>query len=992
MEDLSLAVHRTIVAVDVEGFGNQQRTNRIQLAVRDGLYRAVRQAFVQAGIPWTERDHEDRGDGIFLLVGSEVPKGRFVESLLPALVQAIQDHNDGLPDLERIRLRLALHAGEVNYDRHGATAASINLTFRLLDCAPVKEALARSPGVLAVITSSWFFEEVVRHSAVDAAAYHRVPVMVKETATTGWVCLPDYKDWSGPTPVAAVTTYRVPEDQLGRCRQALVLAHQAALTEPITPARELPAGLRMPMLGEGYIDHRIRAAVINSAAEPGSESWWARLPVRDGACRFLLTQLTAPAARAAPLILLGQPGSGKSVLTRILAARLAAAALLPIRVELRQVSAVAELQDQIEFAVRSATGEIVSWPQLAQSAVGTLPVVIFDGLDELLQATGVAHNDFLLRVQAFQEREARLRRPLAVIVTSRTAITDRAMIPDGATAIQLEPFDEQQVRAWLEVWERVNMTPLAGRGMRPLPAEVALNYPELAEQPLLLLMLALYDADTSALQRRSATLGRTELYGQLLRDFARREVRKHVSALPEAELEEAVEAELLRLSVVAFAMFNRGSQWVLEADLESDFSALLADPLLADPQLPGSARWPFPLDQANQANRAQLTIGRFFFVQESLATQDHRQLRAYEFLHATFGEFLVAWLAVRALVQTAAAGTAAAAPHGGTDDDMLYALLSFAALTARSPIVGFVGDLFDRLDPSARAAVADLVLALHTRALFPRADADYRSYQPVALNVITRHAAWSANLVVLAVLAAGKVTGRQLFPDQPDTVVRWREEAMIWRSQLSGLGWSGLHETISLDRIWDGQRREIQLSRNDGTSEEAEPDIYWVYSIPPGTATGKGVFGARSHNSRMMRRKINFACNMSEDTMAHGLLPVSSAFPAVANVFVVIGEDRVISAAHALLAALYAPYKDGAREDSAYNDLAYVADKLAHTPDMNSDNSFLKAALAVLISAVQRGVAPLASLRPFAGLTSDGHDPELTELLTCLRELLAGHA
>jgi hypothetical protein len=984
MEDLSPAVHRTIVAVDVEGFGNRYRTNRNQLTVRDGLYRAMLRAFGRAGIPWTDCDHEDRGDGMFLLVGPEVPKARFVESLLPALVQAIQEHNDGLPDPERIRLRLALHAGEVNYDLHGATAASINLTFRLLDCGPVKEALASSPGVLAVIISSWFFEEVVWHSVVDATAYHRVPVMVKETATTGWVCLPDFKDWPGPAPVATAATYRVPEDQLGRCRQALVLAHQAALTEPIMPTRELPAGLRIPTLGEGYIDHRIRAAEINSAAEPGSESWWARLPVHDDACRFLLTELTAPTARTVPLILLGQPGSGKSVLTRVLAARLATAGLLPIRVELRQVSAVAELQDQIEFAVRSATGEIVSWPQLAQSAVGTLPVVIFDGLDELLQATGVAHNDFLLRVQAFQEREARLRRPLAVIVTSRTAITDRAMIPDGATAVQLEPFDEQQIRAWLDVWERVNMRPLAGRGMRPLPVEVALNYPELAEQPLLLLMLALYDADTGALQRRSATLGRTELYGQLLRDFARREVRKHVSALPEAELEQAVEAELLRLSVVAFAMFNRGSQWVLEADLDADFSALLANP-----QLPGSARWPFPLDQAN---RAQLTIGRFFFVQESLATQDDRQLRAYEFLHATFGEFLVAWLTVRVLALTAAAGTTAAAPRGGTDDGMLYALLSFAALTARSPVVGFVGDLFDRLDPSARAAVADLVLALHTRALFPRADADYRSYQPAALNVITRHAAWSANLVVLAVLAAGKVTGRQLFPGEPDTVVRWREEAMIWRSQLAGLGWSGLHETLSLDRIWDGQRREILLSRNDGISEEADPDIYWIYSIPPGTATGKGVFGARSHNSRMMRRKINFACNMSEDTMVHGLLPVSSSFPALANVFVAIGEDRVISATHALLAALYAPYKDAAREDSAYADLAYVADKLAHAPDMNADNSYLKAALAVLISAVQRDAAPLASLQPFAGLTSDGHDPELAELLTCLTGLLAGHA
>lgn len=87
---------------------------------------------------------------------------------------------------------MALHAGEVSYDEHGATAASINLACRLLDSVPLKEALAASSGVLAVIASSWFFEEVVRHGVVAAeAAYHPAWVTVKETTTIGWICLPD---------------------------------------------------------------------------------------------------------------------------------------------------------------------------------------------------------------------------------------------------------------------------------------------------------------------------------------------------------------------------------------------------------------------------------------------------------------------------------------------------------------------------------------------------------------------------------------------------------------------------------------------------------------------------------------------------------------------------------------------------------------------------------------------------------------------------------
>ena len=134
MEDRRLAVHRTIVVVDVERFGDPRRTNRHQVAVRDGLYRALREAFGHAGIPWDDCDHEDRGDGVFILIPAQVPKSLLVESLPSELVTALHAHNGTHPGQERIRLRVALHAGEINYDEHGVTAASINLAFRLVDC------------------------------------------------------------------------------------------------------------------------------------------------------------------------------------------------------------------------------------------------------------------------------------------------------------------------------------------------------------------------------------------------------------------------------------------------------------------------------------------------------------------------------------------------------------------------------------------------------------------------------------------------------------------------------------------------------------------------------------------------------------------------------------------------------------------------------------------------------------------------------------------
>lgn len=92
-----------------------------------------------------------------------------------------------------MRLRMALHAGEVQYDDHGVASSSLNLAFRLIDAQPLKAALAASPGVLALITSDWFFEDVVRHTPGAApATYRRVKVAEKETSTIAWITLPDH--------------------------------------------------------------------------------------------------------------------------------------------------------------------------------------------------------------------------------------------------------------------------------------------------------------------------------------------------------------------------------------------------------------------------------------------------------------------------------------------------------------------------------------------------------------------------------------------------------------------------------------------------------------------------------------------------------------------------------------------------------------------------------------------------------------------------------
>ena len=186
------AVHRTIVVLDVERFGDPRRSDPHQLAVRKGLYRSVGEAFQQAELPWTPDTHEDRGDGILIVLPSDVYKSLLVELLPSALVAALTAHNRAHPDQEGIRLRMSLHAGEVRYDQYGVTGQAVNWAFRLVDAKLLKAALARSSGVLAIIASSWFFDQVIRHAAADITpAYRRVLVRAKDDTQPGWICLPD---------------------------------------------------------------------------------------------------------------------------------------------------------------------------------------------------------------------------------------------------------------------------------------------------------------------------------------------------------------------------------------------------------------------------------------------------------------------------------------------------------------------------------------------------------------------------------------------------------------------------------------------------------------------------------------------------------------------------------------------------------------------------------------------------------------------------------
>ncbi|CAM3354950.1 hypothetical protein KIPE111705_04400 [Kibdelosporangium persicum] len=187
------SVHRAIVLIDVEKFGDPSRTIVHQRAVREGLYEITEKALTEAGILSEHYTRDDRGDGILLLVDPVVPKCRLIDQFPSRLVAAIREHNAKSADLARIRLRLAIDAGEVLFDRYGVTGGSVTRAFRLIDAPILKEVLGTSTGLLAMIVSDRFYDDIVRH--VPAAApdtFLPSRVTVKETDLMAWIRLPDH--------------------------------------------------------------------------------------------------------------------------------------------------------------------------------------------------------------------------------------------------------------------------------------------------------------------------------------------------------------------------------------------------------------------------------------------------------------------------------------------------------------------------------------------------------------------------------------------------------------------------------------------------------------------------------------------------------------------------------------------------------------------------------------------------------------------------------
>ncbi|NQZ10009.1 MAG: ATP-binding protein, partial [Algicola sp.] len=337
--------------------------------------------------------------------------------------------------------------------------------------------------------------------------------------------------------------------------RSLSLKYNADIKAPVIKEQEVIKGdstqLVFPRICDAFVPQSYKVLRYNSKdIHLEKENTWQEQPIRHELSVFMLKYLSSPHSIEAPLLVLGHPGGGKSLLTKVLAAQLMSDAYTVIRIPLREVNTELGLDTLAADQITKDTGEkITSWANFA-SQFSTKPLfIILDGFDELLQAKGTVFTGYLDQIKQFQQTQIEQERPVRVMVTSRITLIDKATVPVGTYVVRLLEFNEQQQQHWISIWNKTNKKYFAANKATinpfalPTPPEESKEHDkimELAEQPLLLLMLALYDAENNDLHKQT-NLDRTVLYNSLLRRFIQRERRRYVDGfdhLPDEEKQE----------------------------------------------------------------------------------------------------------------------------------------------------------------------------------------------------------------------------------------------------------------------------------------------------------------------------------------------------------------------------------------------------------------------------------------------------------------------
>jgi len=204
--------YRTILAADIERYARPERTDPGRVRLRRFLSDQAAVLLTQAGAAPDQWAWHDNGDGWIISIDPRVPRDVLLTTVPAGLHRDLLAYNRDRPQADQLRIRLAIHAGEVLRDPGPFVGAAVDHACRLCDSDDLRACLRATTQPLAVMVSAAIYEGIVRHryGELDPAHWRPIVARLKDGTANAWLHVPGDLDAPNRSGAALVGEAQAP--------------------------------------------------------------------------------------------------------------------------------------------------------------------------------------------------------------------------------------------------------------------------------------------------------------------------------------------------------------------------------------------------------------------------------------------------------------------------------------------------------------------------------------------------------------------------------------------------------------------------------------------------------------------------------------------------------------------------------------------------------------------------------------------------------------